>query len=46
MGASGQVVAANRLAVALSPFLAVGSNTLRAAFLEPAMRELYRRGRP
>jgi transcriptional regulator with XRE-family HTH domain len=38
---TGQVVAANRLAVALSPFFAVGSNTLRAAFLEPAMRQLY-----
>ena len=35
------MVAANRLAVALSPFFAVGSNTLRAAFLEPAMRQLY-----
>jgi transcriptional regulator with XRE-family HTH domain len=40
-GTTGRVVAANRLAVALSPFFAVGSNPLRAAFLEPAMRELY-----
>ena len=39
--ASGQVVAANRLAVALSPSFEVGSNTLRAAFLDPAMRQLY-----
>jgi transcriptional regulator with XRE-family HTH domain len=38
---TGRVVAANRLAAALSPFFAVGSNPLRAAFLEPAMRELY-----
>jgi len=40
-GASGRVVAANRLAVTLSPFFAVGSNLLRAAFLEPEMRHLY-----
>lgn len=40
-GPAGRVVAANRLAVALSPFFAVGGNPLRAAFLEPAMRELY-----
>jgi transcriptional regulator with XRE-family HTH domain len=39
--ASGSVVAANRLAVALSPFFAVGGNPLRAAFLEPGMRDLY-----
>ena len=40
-GASGRIVAANRLAVALSPFFAPGSSPLRAAFLEPAMRHLY-----
>jgi hypothetical protein len=39
--ASGHVVAANRLAAALTPFFAVGSNPLRAAFLEPEMRHLY-----
>jgi transcriptional regulator with XRE-family HTH domain len=39
--ASGRVVAANRLAVALSPFFSVGASPLRAAFLEPAMRALY-----
>jgi transcriptional regulator with XRE-family HTH domain len=37
----GRIVAANRLAVALSPFFAAGRNPLRAAFLEPAMRQLY-----
>ena len=41
VGASGRVVAASRLAVALCPFFAVGSNPLRAAFLEPGMRDLY-----
>ncbi|WP_327289376.1 helix-turn-helix domain-containing protein [Streptomyces sp. NBC_01198] len=35
-------LAANPLAVALNPFFAPGVNTLRAAFLEPAMRDLYR----
>ncbi|MBO1332816.1 helix-turn-helix domain-containing protein [Streptomyces sp. VRA16 Mangrove soil] len=40
-GAGGRVVAANRLAVLLCPFFAVGSNPLRAAFLEPEMRSLY-----
>jgi transcriptional regulator with XRE-family HTH domain len=34
-------LAANPLAVALSPFFAPGINTLRAAFLEPEMREFY-----
>ncbi len=34
-------LAANRLAVALSPFNAPGLNALRAAFLEPAMQDLY-----
>ena len=37
-----KVLAANRLAVALSPFFAVGSSPLRAAFLESAMRDFYR----
>ncbi|MHB9860282.1 helix-turn-helix domain-containing protein [Streptomyces sp. YIM S03343] len=40
-GTAGRVVAANRLAVALCPFFAVGGNPLRAAFLEPEMRSLY-----
>ncbi|MEU6251157.1 helix-turn-helix transcriptional regulator [Streptomyces sp. NPDC047043] len=40
-GTAGRVVAANRLAVILCPFFAVGSNPLRAAFLEPEMRSLY-----
>ncbi|WP_435211489.1 hypothetical protein [Streptomyces sp. bgisy034] len=40
-GTVGRVVAANRLAVALCPFFAVGSNPLRAVFLEPEMRSLY-----
>ncbi|MFF7334839.1 helix-turn-helix domain-containing protein [Streptomyces sp. NPDC008150] len=35
-------LAANPMAVALSPYFAPGVNTLRAAFLEPGMRELYR----
>ncbi|GAA4989974.1 helix-turn-helix domain-containing protein [Actinopolymorpha pittospori] len=35
-------LAANSLAVALSPYFAPGTNTLRAAFLEPEMREFYR----
>nr|WP_260328880.1 hypothetical protein [Streptomyces sp. Ag109_O5-1] len=40
-GTAGHVVAANRPAVALCPFFAVGSNPLRAVFLEPEMRSLY-----
>jgi transcriptional regulator with XRE-family HTH domain len=35
------VLASNRLAVAVSPSFAVGSNVVRAAFLDPAMHELY-----
>jgi transcriptional regulator with XRE-family HTH domain len=35
------VLAANRLAIALSPFNAPGHNSLLAAFLEPELRELY-----
>jgi hypothetical protein len=35
------VLAANRLAVAVSPSFAVGSNVVWAAFLDPAMHELY-----
>lgn len=35
-------LAANSTAVVLSPFFAPGVNTLRAAFLEPEMREFYR----
>jgi transcriptional regulator with XRE-family HTH domain len=34
-------LAANPMAVALSPFFAPGINTLRAAFREPEMREFY-----
>jgi transcriptional regulator with XRE-family HTH domain len=41
VAASGRVVAANRLAVLVCPYFAVGNNTLRAAFLEPEMRSLY-----
>ena len=37
-----QTLAANAMAVALSPMFAPGVNTLRAAFLEPEMRDLYR----
>lgn len=36
------VLAANPLAVALSPSYAPGANSLRAAFLEPEMRIFYR----
>ncbi|MFF3468272.1 helix-turn-helix domain-containing protein [Streptomyces sp. NPDC002619] len=36
------VLAANSLAVALSPFNAPGHNGILAAFLEPEMRELHR----
>jgi transcriptional regulator with XRE-family HTH domain len=35
------VLAANPLAAALSPMFEVGANGLRAAFLEPTVRELY-----
>jgi transcriptional regulator with XRE-family HTH domain len=35
-------LAANAMAVALNPFFAPGVNTLRAAFLEPSMRDFYR----
>jgi transcriptional regulator with XRE-family HTH domain len=34
-------LAANRLAVALSPFHAAGVNALRATFLDPAARDFY-----
>jgi transcriptional regulator with XRE-family HTH domain len=34
-------LAANSMAVALSPYFAPGVNSLRAAFLEPEMREFY-----
>lgn len=36
------MLAANPLAIALSPYFAPGVNTLRAAFLEPEMRVFYR----
>ncbi|MBP2708363.1 helix-turn-helix domain-containing protein [Microbispora sp. RL4-1S] len=36
------VLAANRLSIALSPFSAPGNNAILAAFLEPEMRELHR----
>jgi transcriptional regulator with XRE-family HTH domain len=36
------VVAANRLALALSPLFAPGRNSLRALFFEPEMREFFR----
>jgi MmyB-like transcription regulator ligand binding domain len=36
------VLAANAMAVALSPFFTPGVNPLRAAFLEAEMREFYR----
>ncbi len=35
-------LAANSMAVALSPYFAPGLNSFRAAFLEPEMREFYR----
>jgi transcriptional regulator with XRE-family HTH domain len=41
-GRSMTTIAANRMAVALSPFFAPGVNSVRAAFLEPELRELYR----
>ena len=37
-----ETLAANPMAVALCPFFAPGTNSLRAAFLEPEMREFYR----
>ncbi|GAA3736357.1 helix-turn-helix transcriptional regulator [Streptomyces tremellae] len=40
-GRSLTTLAANAVATALSPYFAPGVNTLRAAFLEPGMRELY-----
>jgi transcriptional regulator with XRE-family HTH domain len=40
------VVTANKLAVALSPHLAVGANPMRAMFLEPEMRDFYRNWEP
>jgi transcriptional regulator with XRE-family HTH domain len=40
-GAAGRVTAANRLAIALTPFFAVGQQPLRSLFLEPEMRRLY-----
>jgi MmyB-like transcription regulator ligand binding domain len=36
------VVAANRLAEALSPHLGVGSNVVRGLFLSPELRDFYR----
>jgi len=36
------VVTANRLAEALSPHLAVGSNVVRGLFLQPELRDFYR----
>lgn len=41
-GHSFTVLASNRLAAALSPHFATGANPLRAAFLSPDMRTLYR----
>ncbi|MGW5354033.1 helix-turn-helix transcriptional regulator [Streptomyces sp. NPDC004031] len=35
-------LAANAMAVALNPLFAPGVNTLRAAFLDPSMRDFYR----
>jgi transcriptional regulator with XRE-family HTH domain len=35
-------LAANPMALALSPYFAPGVNTLRAAFVEPEMRDFYR----
>ncbi len=42
VGRSLTTLAANPLAVALNPYFAPGTSTLRAAFLEPAMRAYYR----
>jgi hypothetical protein len=36
------VLAANALAPALAPFLAVGTNLVRATFLDPRVRDMYR----
>jgi transcriptional regulator with XRE-family HTH domain len=41
-GPGGVTLAANRLAVDLSPHFAEGGNPLRAVFLEPSMRAFYR----
>jgi hypothetical protein len=41
-GRSGDVPAANPLAIALSSHFAPGTNTMRAAFLDPEMRVFYR----
>lgn len=41
-GSGFRIVAANRLAVAITPHFAVGASPLRAAFLSPDMRLLYR----
>jgi transcriptional regulator with XRE-family HTH domain len=41
-GRSMSTLAANPVAVALNPWFAPGTNTLRAAFLEPEMREFFR----
>ena len=35
------VLAANALALALAPFLAVGTNLVRATFLDPRVRDMY-----
>jgi hypothetical protein len=35
------VLAANALALALAPFLAVGTNLVRATFLDPRLRDMY-----
>ena len=35
------VLAANAIAIALSPFLAVGTNLVRAAFLDPRVRDMH-----
>jgi hypothetical protein len=36
------VLASNALAIALSPFLAVGTNLVRSAFLDPRVRDTYK----
>jgi transcriptional regulator with XRE-family HTH domain len=41
-GSGFRIVAANRLAAAITPHFAVGASPLRAAFLSPDMRLLYR----
>jgi hypothetical protein len=35
------VLAANSLAIALAPYYAVGTNLLRATFLDPRVRDMY-----